>query len=82
VIGRDGHLDAGEKQRLSWRNDKVAVNTKKILCMTFDELLSLFSTRLGALTAVETFASAAAAATSGKASSSPAPRKKPRTGKP
>jgi hypothetical protein len=36
VIGRDKHLDEGEKQRLTWRSDKVAVNTKKVTCLTFD----------------------------------------------
>ncbi len=53
VIGKDEHLDAGEKQRLTWRNDNVAVNTKKIFCMTYDELLSQFAVRLTALEAVE-----------------------------
>jgi hypothetical protein len=46
------HLDEGEKQRLSWRNDKLSVNNKKIICLTFDELLGRFSDRLSALTAV------------------------------
>ncbi len=60
VIGRDQHLDEGEKQRLSWRSDNLAINTKKIICMTFDELLSQFSVRLGILSAVEAGATAAA----------------------
>lgn len=59
VIGRDQHLDEGEKQRLSWRSDNLAINTKKIICMTFDELLSQFSVRLGMLSAVEAAAAAA-----------------------
>jgi hypothetical protein len=63
VIGRDKHLDEGEKQRLRWRTDKVAVNTKKIICLTFDELLSQFLVRLGILSTVE--AAAAARATAG-----------------
>ncbi|MBI1918891.1 MAG: DUF4263 domain-containing protein [Planctomycetes bacterium] len=49
VVGRDKHLDGGEKQRLSWRADKVLVNNKKIFCMTFDQLLSQFSVRMKAL---------------------------------
>src|SRR4051812_16844827 len=66
VIGRDDHLDAGEKQRLSWRNDNVAVNTKRIFCMTFDELLSQLSVRLAALTAVETAVASRAGTRAGK----------------
>jgi hypothetical protein len=61
VIGRDKHLDEGEKQRLNWRTDKIAINAKTILCMTFDELLSQFSLRLGILAAVETATAKAAA---------------------
>jgi hypothetical protein len=61
VIGTDKHLDEGEKQRLNWRTDKIAINAKTILCMTFDELLSQFSLRLGILAAVETATAKAAA---------------------
>jgi Shedu protein SduA, C-terminal len=46
VIGRDKHMDEGEKQRLAWRSDKVTVNSKKVYCTTFDALLRQFSTRL------------------------------------
>jgi hypothetical protein len=53
VIGRSGHLDAAEKQRLSWRTDKVVVNAKKVACMTFDDLLDQFMVRLRILAAVE-----------------------------
>jgi hypothetical protein len=51
VIGREAHLDPGEKQRLGWRRDKVTVNTKKVICLTFDDLLGQFETRLATLTA-------------------------------
>jgi hypothetical protein len=80
VIGRDTHLDAGEKQRLSWRNDNVAVNTKKIFCMTFDELLSQFTVRLAALAAVEASVVAAAGGKAGKPApaATPAAVRKPR----
>jgi antiviral defense system Shedu protein SduA len=83
VIGRDKHLDPGEKQRLSWRNDNVAVNTKKIFCMTFDELLSQFTVRLAALAAVEASVAAAAGAKGGKPppAANPAATRKPRKGK-
>jgi len=46
VIGRDLHQDAAETQRLAWRSDKVSVDQKKVLCMTFDQLLSQFDTRM------------------------------------
>jgi hypothetical protein len=59
VIGRDKHLDPGEQHRLSWRTDKVLVNTKKVVCMTFDQLFSQFAVRLDILTAVDAAAKAA-----------------------
>lgn len=52
VVGRDKHLEAGEKQRLNWRSDNVLVGSKKIQCMTFDGLLSQFKVRLRGLTEV------------------------------
>jgi len=58
-IGRDAHLDEGEKHRLSWRSDRVAVNNKKVTCLTFDGLLSQFSVRLTMLSRVEATAGAA-----------------------
>lgn len=81
VIGRDQHLDEGEKQRLAWRTDNVAVNTKKIICMTFDELLSQLSVRLSTLSAVEAAATAAAPKGS-KSAAPPARSKKRRKGEP
>jgi hypothetical protein len=51
VIGRDRHLDAGEKERFEWRARKVLVNTTRVICLTFDALLDQFQTRMGALTA-------------------------------
>jgi hypothetical protein len=52
VVGRDKHLDAGERQRLTWRSDNVLVGSKKVLCMTFDGLLSRLKVRLRGLTEV------------------------------
>jgi hypothetical protein len=49
VIGRDSHMDVGEKQRLKWRSDNVVINSKKVYCMTYDELFDSFSKRLGML---------------------------------
>ncbi len=77
VIGRSQHLDAGEMQRLNWRADKVSVNAKKIYCTTFDELLSQFSARVGAIPAGGTFVPN----TSSPAAVPPAP-KTGRKGKP
>jgi hypothetical protein len=85
VIGRDHHLDEGEKQRLAWRTDNVAVNTKKIICMTFDELLSQLSVRLGTLSAVAAAAPAGAAPARGRKRGPTAgggARKKPRRDQP
>jgi hypothetical protein len=53
VIGRDQHLDAGEKLRMEWRSSNVVVHSKKVHCVTFDQLLSQLSARLGALALVE-----------------------------
>jgi hypothetical protein len=38
VVGRDQHLRTGERLRLEWRRDNVIVHSKKITCVTFDEL--------------------------------------------
>ncbi len=59
VIGRDGHMDVGERHRLGWRAEKVSVNNKKVTCMTFDELLSQFEVRLSILKKVNVAAKAA-----------------------
>ncbi len=74
VIGREKHLDEGEKQRLSWRSDKVVVNNKKVTCVTFDGLISQLSSRLRAFFAVEAAAGAAALAkTAESTGTSPTP---------
>ena len=39
IIGRDQHLQAGERLRLEWRREHVIVNSKHIVCVTYDELL-------------------------------------------
>ena len=39
VIGWNHYLDAGERLRLEWRREHVVVNSKRIQCITFDELL-------------------------------------------
>jgi hypothetical protein len=39
LIGRDQHLQAGERLRLEWRREHVVVNSKHIVCVTYDELV-------------------------------------------
>jgi hypothetical protein len=85
VIGRDRHLDAGEKQRLAWRTDSVTVNAKKVICMTFDELLNQLSVRLSTLAAVAAAAPDITTPTPGRKRGPAAgggARKRPRKGKP
>ncbi len=38
VVGRDRFLGPTERQRLEWRREHVVVESKRILCVTFDEL--------------------------------------------
>jgi hypothetical protein len=40
IIGRDQHLLPGERLRLDWRQDHVVVNSKHIVCVTYDQLLA------------------------------------------
>jgi hypothetical protein len=39
IIGRDRYLDTGERARLDWRRHQVLVNSRRIQCVSFDELL-------------------------------------------
>jgi hypothetical protein len=75
IIGRDCYQDDAEMQRLLWRSDKVSVNQKKVLCMTFDQLLRQFETRMSVLATVEKYVAgqAAAAQTASTTSLPPAP---------
>jgi hypothetical protein len=49
VIGRSHHMDFGERARLNWRKQHMVLNSKKIHCITFDELLSSVNQRLDML---------------------------------
>ena len=51
VIGRDQYLQAGERLRLEWRQDHVVVNSKHIVCVTYDQLLDDLLFRLDKYTA-------------------------------
>lgn len=46
IVGRDRHMDAGERMRLDWRREHVVVNSKKIVCVTYDQLLDDLTFRL------------------------------------
>ncbi|WP_313888528.1 Shedu anti-phage system protein SduA domain-containing protein [Nostoc spongiaeforme] len=38
VIGRDAFISPIDKARLTWRLNKVLVDSRKIICITFDQL--------------------------------------------
>jgi hypothetical protein len=46
VVGRDDHLQPGEKLRFEWRRQHVIVDSRKVLCLTFDELCADLLERL------------------------------------
>jgi hypothetical protein len=46
VIGRDQHLQPGELDRLIWRRANVIVASRRIECVTLDELARDFEVRL------------------------------------
>ncbi len=37
IVGRDQHLSAGERQRLEWRREHVRIDSKTVICVTFDQ---------------------------------------------
>jgi hypothetical protein len=46
VIGRDQYLKAGERERVAWRRANVVVGSRRIACVTFDELVEKLEARL------------------------------------
>ncbi len=48
IIGRDHHLHAGERERLIWRRSHVVVSSRRIDCVTLDELVDDLHARLEA----------------------------------
>jgi hypothetical protein len=46
VVGRDQFLEPGERQRLDYRRRHVVVDSHKVQCVTYDELLEDLSFRL------------------------------------
>jgi Domain of unknown function (DUF4263) len=53
VIGRDEGLTQLDKRRLEWRQDKVIINSKKIFCVTYDQLYRDLSGRLDNIKGIE-----------------------------
>lgn len=46
VVGRDASLTARELDRKQWRLDKVKIDSRDILCLTFDQLYVDLNLRL------------------------------------
>jgi hypothetical protein len=46
IVGRDRHMDLGEQLRLKWRREHTIVNSKRIICVTYDQLLEDLTFRL------------------------------------
>ncbi len=46
IIGRDQHIDLGERLRLEWRRSRVVIDSKQVNCITYDELLNELQDRL------------------------------------
>jgi hypothetical protein len=54
IVGRDQHFQPGERLRLEWRRDHVVVNSKHVVCVTYDELLEDLLFRLDQYTVAGT----------------------------
>jgi hypothetical protein len=49
VVGRNHHLTVGERLRLEWWRENVAVRSRRIHCVTYDELVANLLGHLGAV---------------------------------
>jgi len=49
IIGRNKFLDGTLRNRLDWRSDNIIINQKSINIVTFDDLLSVFKTKLSTI---------------------------------
>jgi len=56
IVGRDHHLEPGERRRLDWRRRSVVVDSRKIQCLTYDDLYYDLSYRLTRYPASESIA--------------------------
>jgi hypothetical protein len=52
VIGRSRYVDEGERLRLRWRREHVVVHSRRVQCVTFDELVEDLLYRLNTYPAV------------------------------
>jgi hypothetical protein len=48
IVGRNRYFEPGERRRLDWRRRSVIVDSKRIECVTYDDLLADLSARLEA----------------------------------
>jgi hypothetical protein len=39
LIGRDRHMTRGERLRMEWRRQHLVVNSRQVVCMTYDQLV-------------------------------------------
>jgi hypothetical protein len=46
VIGRSNFLTDGERERLTWRRENIAIGKSKVHCFTFDELLDALKKKM------------------------------------
>jgi hypothetical protein len=46
IVGRDHFFEAGERLRLEWRRQRLLVDSRKIHCVTYDELLDDLTLRI------------------------------------
>ena len=46
IIGREQFLDSSLKKRLVWRARKTVINSKPIICCTFDEIYNILYNKL------------------------------------
>jgi hypothetical protein len=51
IIGRDQHMNAGERMRFDWRRERVVIDSKHIVCVTYDQLVEDLLFRLNQYTA-------------------------------
>jgi|JI10StandDraft_1071094.scaffolds.fasta_scaffold276127_1 hypothetical protein len=45
IIGRDHFLNKADKARFEWRSNKSIVNSAKVLCLTYDDLLRIIENK-------------------------------------
>lgn len=46
ILGRQQSLSVAEKGRLTWRQEKVSIDSNRINCLTYDDVCSMFKGRV------------------------------------